>query len=203
MIVLMSRVLANGPGDQGLIPGQVIPKNQKLYLMLPCLTLSIIRSVSSVEWINAGNGVTPSPTPRWSIYWKGSFRVANFTYSNCRKSPQVLKAILLQIRHGKSLVACCWSFKMHQMQVHNPTASVNSKSSNPYLIFLHFKPASLVYAQTHDVTSILCIRPTENFLYAELFQHSTTQEFQSCRKWSKIVEIHRTQITLTKTSATF
>ena len=31
-IGLMSRVFVNGPGDQGLIPGQVIPKTQKLVL---------------------------------------------------------------------------------------------------------------------------------------------------------------------------
>ena len=29
-IGLMSRVFANGPGDQGSIPGQVIPKTQKM-----------------------------------------------------------------------------------------------------------------------------------------------------------------------------
>ena len=28
----MSRVFANGPGDRGLIPGQVIPKTQKMVL---------------------------------------------------------------------------------------------------------------------------------------------------------------------------
>ena len=38
-----STVFANGLGDQGSIPGQVIPKTQKWYLMLPCLTLNIIR----------------------------------------------------------------------------------------------------------------------------------------------------------------
>ena len=37
------RVFANGPGDLGSIPGRVIPKTQKWYLMPPCLTLSIIR----------------------------------------------------------------------------------------------------------------------------------------------------------------
>ena len=31
-IGLMSRVFANGPGDQGSIPGRVIPKTQKLVL---------------------------------------------------------------------------------------------------------------------------------------------------------------------------
>ena len=49
-IGLMSRVFANGPGDQDLIPGWIIPKTKKKkkkkkkgggYLMPPCLTLSI------------------------------------------------------------------------------------------------------------------------------------------------------------------
>ena len=40
---LMSKVFANGPGDRGSIPGRVIPKTKKWYLMPPCLTLSIIR----------------------------------------------------------------------------------------------------------------------------------------------------------------
>ena len=31
-IGLMSRVFANGPGDRGSIPGQVIPKTQKMVL---------------------------------------------------------------------------------------------------------------------------------------------------------------------------
>ena len=31
-IGLMSRVFANGPGDQGSIPGQVIPETQKMVL---------------------------------------------------------------------------------------------------------------------------------------------------------------------------
>ena len=39
----MSRVFTNGPGDWGSIPGQVIPKTQKWYLMPPYSTLSIIR----------------------------------------------------------------------------------------------------------------------------------------------------------------
>ena len=39
----MVRVFANVPGDLGSIPSQVIPKTKKKYLMLPCLTLSILR----------------------------------------------------------------------------------------------------------------------------------------------------------------
>ena len=36
---LMSRVFANGLRDQGSIPGWVIPKTQKWYLMQPCIAL--------------------------------------------------------------------------------------------------------------------------------------------------------------------
>ena len=39
----MVRVFANGPRDLGPIPGRIIPKTQKWYLMPSCLTLSAIR----------------------------------------------------------------------------------------------------------------------------------------------------------------
>ena len=57
------KVFANGPGDLGSIPGRVIPKTQKWYLMTPCFILCIIRYGSRVKWSNPGKGVTPSPTP--------------------------------------------------------------------------------------------------------------------------------------------
>ena len=68
---MMVKVFANGPGDLGSIPGRVIPKTQKWYLMPIFLTLSYVR----VKWSNPGNGVTPSPIPRCSSYRKGSLRV--------------------------------------------------------------------------------------------------------------------------------
>ena len=37
---------------------------------------SNIRYVSRVKWSNPGKGVTPSPTPQCSSYWKGSFLVS-------------------------------------------------------------------------------------------------------------------------------
>ena len=61
-IGLAVSVFANRPGDLGSIPGRVIPKTQKWYLMPPCLTLSIIRYGSRVKWSNPGKGVAPSPT---------------------------------------------------------------------------------------------------------------------------------------------
>ena len=59
----MSRVFANGPVDQSSIPGRVIPKTKKWYLMPPWLKLSIIWYGSRVKWSNPGDGVMPSPTP--------------------------------------------------------------------------------------------------------------------------------------------
>ena len=48
-IDLMSRVFTNGPGNQGSIPGRVVPKTQKRYLMTPCFTLSNLRQGSRVK----------------------------------------------------------------------------------------------------------------------------------------------------------
>ena len=50
---VMVRAFSNGPGDRGSIPGWVIPKTQKWYLISPCLTLSIIRYGSRVKRSNS------------------------------------------------------------------------------------------------------------------------------------------------------
>ncbi len=68
-------MFANGPVNRSSIPGRVIPKTQKWYLIPPCLAFSTIRWGSRVKWSNPGKGVAPSPAPRWSSYWKGSLRV--------------------------------------------------------------------------------------------------------------------------------
>ena len=44
---------------------------EKWYLMPCCLTLSIIRYVSRVNWSNPGKEVAPFPTHWCSSYWKG------------------------------------------------------------------------------------------------------------------------------------
>ena len=49
---------------------------KKWYLILPCLTLGILRYVSRVKWSNSGKGVALSSTPRCSSYGKGSLPVA-------------------------------------------------------------------------------------------------------------------------------
>ena len=64
----MATVFANGPRHQGSIQAQVIPKTQIWYLMLTCLTLSIIRYNSRVKWSNPGNGVASSNISPFSSY---------------------------------------------------------------------------------------------------------------------------------------
>ena len=59
-------LFANGPGDLGSIPGQVIPKTLKM--VLDTSWLNNIRYVSRIKWINPGKGVAPSPTPLCSSY---------------------------------------------------------------------------------------------------------------------------------------
>ena len=73
----VGRVFANGPGNLGSIPGRVIQKKLlKWHLVPPCLTLSNIRYVSRIKWINPTKRVAPFPTPRCSSYWKESILVA-------------------------------------------------------------------------------------------------------------------------------
>ena len=49
---------------------------KKWYLILPCLTFSIIRYVSRIKWSKPGKGVAPFPTHQYSSYRKGSFHIA-------------------------------------------------------------------------------------------------------------------------------
>ena len=64
----MSRVFANGPGDQGSIPGRVIPKTQKIVLDAALLNTQHYKVriegkvEQSREWSSA------LPTPRCSSY---------------------------------------------------------------------------------------------------------------------------------------
>ena len=71
----MVKVFTNGLGDWGSIPGQVIPKTQKKkkkkkkrYLMLHCLTFSIIRYESRVSGVNPKKEVVASTRPWCSSY---------------------------------------------------------------------------------------------------------------------------------------
>ena len=66
----MFREFANGLGNQGSIPGQVMPKTQKMLLNIQNNKVWI-----KSKCINPEKGVVPFPRPWCSSYWKGSLRV--------------------------------------------------------------------------------------------------------------------------------
>ena len=75
-IGLAVRVFANGSGDQGSIPGRVIPKTKKKMV----LDASLLNTQHYKVWIKGKveqprEGVAPSHTPWCSSYRKGSLRV--------------------------------------------------------------------------------------------------------------------------------
>ena len=51
----MSRVFANGPGDQGSILGRVIPKTLKMILDTTLLSTQYYKVRIKVKWSNPGN----------------------------------------------------------------------------------------------------------------------------------------------------
>ena len=69
-ISIMVRVMARDTGVQSWV--ESYQRLKKWYLMLPCLTLSILRCKSRLKWGNTGKEVAPSPTTSWcSSYRKG------------------------------------------------------------------------------------------------------------------------------------
>ena len=81
----MSRLLGNSPGDQGSIPGRVIPKTQNMVRDAAILTLSTIRWGSRVKWSNPGMEERPLLYLGVVAIEKGAFgspstMVANLTY---------------------------------------------------------------------------------------------------------------------------
>ena len=61
-IGLMSRVFANGPGDQGSIPGQVIPKTQNMVFVAALLNTQHykVRNKGKVEQSWEWSGALPN-----------------------------------------------------------------------------------------------------------------------------------------------
>ena len=96
-LALVGKGRANGLGDQGSIPGRVIPKTQKCYLIPPCLTLNIIRYVSSVKWSNPGKGVAPFQHFGVVAIEKGALGLPSTTVDN-------LTFIWFQVTNDKILI---------------------------------------------------------------------------------------------------
>ena len=77
----MVRVFTNGPGDLGSIPGRVISRLKKWYLILPCLTQHYKVKIKGKVERSRERSSAPS-TPWCSSYRKGSLRV---TLDNSRR----------------------------------------------------------------------------------------------------------------------
>ena len=76
----MSRVFADGLGDQSLIPGQVIPKTQKM--VLDAALLNIQQYKVMIKSSNPGNEVAPSLHLGEVAIEKGAFRSTSFKVAN-------------------------------------------------------------------------------------------------------------------------
>ena len=59
LLIVIGRVFANCPGDWGSIPGRVIPKTQKWYLMPLWLTFSILNICIKGKWSKERSSTLP------------------------------------------------------------------------------------------------------------------------------------------------
>ena len=75
-IDIMVRVFTHGLENLVSILGRVIPTTQKLYLMLPCLTLSITSYRSMIKRAILGKELIPTLRLWFPSYWKWSLRFA-------------------------------------------------------------------------------------------------------------------------------
>ena len=75
-IVIVGRVFVNGQGDQGSIPGWVIPKTQIIVLDASLLNTQHHKVSIKGKRSNLGKEVVSSPTPQCSSYCKGRLQVA-------------------------------------------------------------------------------------------------------------------------------
>ena len=71
----MARVFINDLGDWSLIPGQVMPKTQKMVLDTSLLNIQQYKVRIKSKWSKSEKGVAPSPTSSCSSYWEENLRV--------------------------------------------------------------------------------------------------------------------------------
>ena len=72
---IVGRLFASGLGEQGSIPGWVIPKTQKM-VFDALLNSQHYKIQIKGKWSKPGKVVMPFPTPQCSSYWKGSLQLA-------------------------------------------------------------------------------------------------------------------------------
>ena len=100
--MIPNRIFTTGLGDQGLIPGRVIPKTKNMVL-----DASLFNTQHYKVWIkgkqnNPEKGVVLSPTPHCSSYWKVSLQVQKY----CEQS-NVLK-VFCDVLWLKFLIEWCF-----------------------------------------------------------------------------------------------
>ena len=61
-------MFTNGLGDWGLVPGQVVPKMQKIVLDATLLNTQHYKVQFKGKWCNPEKGVVPFPTPQCISY---------------------------------------------------------------------------------------------------------------------------------------
>ena len=101
-IGIMVWVFANGLEDRVSIPGQVTTKTQKMILYASLLNNQHYKVRIKGKWNNPGKGLAPSPTPRWSGYWKESLQVAH----NYGRPPIILIFFIGLIKHKYFCYRC-------------------------------------------------------------------------------------------------
>ena len=67
-IDLIGRVFTNSPGDQGSVPGQVIPETEKMVFDTSWLNTLHYMEQINVNWSNLGKGIALSPALWCSSY---------------------------------------------------------------------------------------------------------------------------------------
>ena len=68
LYALWLECFSSGRGDEGSIPGRVIPKTQKMVIDVSLLNTKHYKVQIKSMWSNPGKLVVPSPTPRCSTY---------------------------------------------------------------------------------------------------------------------------------------
>ena len=77
---IMVKVFTNGLGDQGSIPGWVIPKVQKMVLDTSLLNTQHYKVRIKDKWRSPRKGVALSPTSWYCSYWKESPRAVLYSH---------------------------------------------------------------------------------------------------------------------------
>ena len=167
-IGFMSRVFVNGPGDCGSIPGQVIPKTQKMVLDTSLFNTQHYK----IKWSNPRNGVAPSLTPRCSSYRKGSFRVTLDNGRQLLQSHMYKKIMKILVRYTYTSRTHTYmhlnTYHTHtyyyastytHTHVHTHNAHIYSYTSHTHKSHTHIHPITYNHVHAHTSCAYMHITP--------------------------------------------